>query len=104
MIKVLTVGTKLQVWHGHALHTAGGLTRNDLVKNRHGKICSKRQHDVAVEKLKNNQNNLGNFLYSKGGRPCRKKSAKKSAKKSVKKSVKKSTGIRKSARIASMRK
>ena len=40
---MLTVGSKAQVFHGSAKHTKGGLTRKDLVKNKRGKIVSRKQ-------------------------------------------------------------
>lgn len=40
---MLTVGSKAQVFHGTAHHTSGGLTRKDLVKNKRGKIVSRKQ-------------------------------------------------------------
>jgi len=38
-----TIGSKAQVFHGTAHHTKGGLTRKDLIKNKRGKIVSKKQ-------------------------------------------------------------
>ena len=40
---MLTIGSKAQVFHGTAHHTAGGLTRKDLIKNKRGKIVSRKQ-------------------------------------------------------------
>lgn len=40
---MLTIGSKAQVFHGTAHHTAGGLTRADLIKNKRGKIVSRKQ-------------------------------------------------------------
>ena len=40
---MLSVGSKAQVYHGTAKHTAGGLTRKDLMKNKRGKIVSRKQ-------------------------------------------------------------
>ena len=40
---MLTVGSKAQVYHGTAKHTVGGLTRKDLMKNKRGKIVSRKQ-------------------------------------------------------------
>lgn len=39
----MTVGSKAQVFHGSAKHTAGGLTRKDLVQNKRGRIVSRKQ-------------------------------------------------------------
>lgn len=40
-------GSRAQVWHGTAYRTSGGLTRNDLMMNKHGRIVSKRKHATA---------------------------------------------------------
>ena len=37
------VGSKAQVYHGTAHHTKGGLTRKDLIRNKRGKIVSRKQ-------------------------------------------------------------
>ena len=39
-----TVGSRAEVWHGTAKHTSGGLTKNDLFKNKSGRIVSKKKH------------------------------------------------------------
>ena len=44
--KVLT-GKRAQVWHGTAYQTSGGLTKGDLLKNKHGRIVSKKKHKTA---------------------------------------------------------
>ena len=51
---------RIAVWNGERAQTTGGLKKSDLMKNRHGRIVSKRKSEVA-RKL----NNLGNFLASK---------------------------------------
>lgn len=38
-----TYGTRARVWHKKAKKTRGGLTRNDLKKNKWGRIVSKKQ-------------------------------------------------------------
>ena len=48
------------VWSGRQRKTTGGLTRDDLTLNRHGRIVSKRK-SVAASKA----NNLGDWLRSK---------------------------------------
>jgi hypothetical protein len=40
---MLTLGSKAQVFHGTAHHTSGGLTRKELIKNKRGKIVSRKQ-------------------------------------------------------------
>lgn len=42
--KLLT-GSRAQVWHGTAYKTTGGLLKEDLVKNKHGEIVSKKKHE-----------------------------------------------------------
>ena len=49
----MTVGTKLQVWHGTADRTAGGLTKSDLMKNKRGKVVSKKQHAIGMKVASN---------------------------------------------------
>jgi hypothetical protein len=41
------IGTRAQVWHGTAYKTSGGLTKNDLIMNKHGRIVSKAKHVTA---------------------------------------------------------
>lgn len=41
--KSTNVGSKAQVYHGTANRTVGGLTRKDLMKNKRGKIVSRKQ-------------------------------------------------------------
>lgn len=43
----LLEGSRAQVWHGTAYKTAGGLTKEDLVMNKHGRIVSKKKHATA---------------------------------------------------------
>ena len=38
------VGSRAQVFHGNADHTSGGLKKSDLLKNKHGRIVSRRKH------------------------------------------------------------
>jgi hypothetical protein len=40
-------GSRAQVWHGTAYKTAGGLTKAHLMKNKHGRIVSKKKHATA---------------------------------------------------------
>ena len=41
------VGSRAQVWHGTAHKTTGGLLKSHLMKNKHGRIVSKRKHKTA---------------------------------------------------------
>lgn len=47
-----TEGSKAQVWHGTAKRTSGGLTKNALMKNKHGRIVSKRKHALGKKSIK----------------------------------------------------
>ena len=44
---MLTFGSRAEVWHGNAKKTTGGLSKNDLIKNKHGEIVSKKKHITA---------------------------------------------------------
>ena len=48
----MTVGSKAQVFHGTAKHTAGGLEKKDLVKNKHGRIVSRKKMAAGKKALK----------------------------------------------------
>ena len=45
--KKRTYGSRAEVWHGTAKKTSGGLMKNDLVKNKSGRIVSKAKHFSA---------------------------------------------------------
>jgi hypothetical protein len=45
-------GTRIQVMHGNAKQTGGGLKKKDLKYNKHGKIVSKKASAVATKKMK----------------------------------------------------
>jgi hypothetical protein len=47
MSSKITTGTRAQVWHGTARHTSGGLTKSDLLKNKAGRIVSRKKHHSA---------------------------------------------------------
>jgi hypothetical protein len=49
---VQTVGTRAQVWHGTAKKTSGGLTKNNLMKNKAGRIVSKAKHNTAKREMR----------------------------------------------------
>jgi len=40
-------GSRAQVWHGTAYKTSGGLTKNNLMQNKAGRIVSKDKHMSA---------------------------------------------------------
>ena len=50
-----------EVWRGLRKKTSGGLVKADLIKNKRGKIVSKRKSSQASD-----QNNLGTWLRSAG--------------------------------------
>ena len=54
---------RLRVWNGELRRTSGGLTKEDLIKNKRGKIVSKRKSEAA---RKSKANNLGDWLRAKG--------------------------------------
>jgi hypothetical protein len=54
--KVPAVGSRAKVWHGTAHHTSGGLTKKDLMKNKHGEIVSKKKHAKAKSAMKKCKN------------------------------------------------
>ena len=41
------IGSRAEVWHGTAKHTSGGLTKAHLMKNKSGRIVSKKKHYSA---------------------------------------------------------
>lgn len=47
-----TIGSRAQVWHGTAKKTSGGLTKSHLMKNKHGRIVSRRKHSVGKKSIK----------------------------------------------------
>lgn len=72
------VQEKMMVWNGEKKKTSSGLTKKDLMKNKHGKIVSKKQYKKGQELYK---------MMKKEGRlaePFQKKSKSKSKKRSKK--------------------
>jgi hypothetical protein len=93
--KMITTGSRRQVWNRNAKKTPGGLKRDDLFQDKHGNIKSKR----ASKKAKKNKNlrkagwtfKKGSFGAvkidgSKGKKSPKKKSKSRKAKKSSKRS------------------
>ena len=56
----MPVGSKLQVFRGTRTRTPGGLTKQDLVKNKRGKVVSKKSSAAAKK-----SNNLRDFRAKK---------------------------------------
>jgi len=50
------IGSKAQVWHGSAVRTSGGLTKDKLMVNKRGRIVSKKKHLIGQKAFA--QNNL----------------------------------------------
>ena len=72
----MSAAQRIAVWNGERASTTGGLKKPYLMKNRHGRIVSKRKSEVA-RKL----NNLGNFLARKAkGKAAKKAEPKPEAK------------------------
>ena len=42
-----SIGSRAEVFHNNARHTSGGLTKKDLLKNKHGEIVSRKKHFQA---------------------------------------------------------
>lgn len=40
-------GARRQVWNGTAYMTDSGMTKSDLIKNKHGRLVSKIKHNTA---------------------------------------------------------
>lgn len=51
--KMKRIGSKAEVFHGHADHTSGGLKKFQLMKNKHGRIVSKKQRKSGLKAIKN---------------------------------------------------
>ena len=56
----MKIGSRLQVYKGRANRTSGNLHRKDLIKNRVGKIVSKKKQVLAKK-----NSNLKQFLVGK---------------------------------------
>ena len=87
----LLVGSRAQVWHETAYKTTGGLTRFDLMKNKHGRIVSMKKHKTAKREKRLEK---AGYKTKKGVFGVAKKSLvqrlRKTLRKSNKKSLKKS--------------
>ena len=46
------IGSRAHVWHGTATHTSGGLVKDDLMKNKRGRIVSKKKHALGSSAIK----------------------------------------------------
>jgi hypothetical protein len=52
MTDMITTGSKAQVYHGTAKHTAGGLTKKDLMMTKRGRSVSHKQHKAGLKAIK----------------------------------------------------
>lgn len=50
--KMRAIGTRAEVMHGTAHHTSGGLTKNHLKYNKHGRIVSRKASERGKKSLK----------------------------------------------------
>jgi hypothetical protein len=77
-----TFGSRAEVFHGTAKKTTGGLTKTDLMKNKHGEIVSKKKHFTAKKEKRLEK---AGFFTQKGKFGFVRKSSKKTAKRRGKK-------------------
>lgn len=54
-----TIGTRAEVWHGTAKKTSGGLQKDDLLKNKSGRIVSKAKHNTAKKEMRLKKHGFG---------------------------------------------
>ena len=47
------VGSRAQVFHGNAEQTAGGLRKDDLLKNKRGRIVPRSRHTHGKRAMRN---------------------------------------------------
>lgn len=48
--KTQKIGSRAKVWRGGAECTVGGLRKDDLMKNKYGRIVSKKKHETMRRK------------------------------------------------------
>lgn len=79
---IKATGSRAEVFHGSAKHTSGGLTKKDLMKNKHGRIVSRRKVAAGKKSIKRlfamgYKPKKGKFsLFHKTGKKAMKKSRK----------------------------
>ena len=82
--KILTMGSRRQVFNGTAKKTSGGLTKSDLMMNKAGRIVSKAKHASAKKEMRLLKHGYGTqkgkFGFVKVGSKSRKSSKSKSRK------------------------
>lgn len=90
--KTPRVGSRILVYRGKARETPGGLQKKDLIRNKHGRIVSRKKQILARK-----QKHLGSNLAKKGSKvfgPNRSSSNKKSKRRTTKKNKTKRKGRR----------
>jgi hypothetical protein len=75
------VGSRAEVFHGNAKHTSGGLTKSQLVKNKNGRIVSKKK---SISAKKEQRLKKHGYFTVKGKFGFVKKDTKKKSRKSRK--------------------
>jgi hypothetical protein len=72
----MLIGTRAQVWHGTAYKTTGGLTKNNIIKNKSGRIVSKAKHNSAKKEKRlvkaGYLTKKGQFGFVKNGKSMKK--------------------------------
>ena len=83
-----TVGSRAEVFHGNAKHTSGGLMKKDLIKNKHGRIVSKKKHNLEKKTMRLKKlgfgTQKGKFGVVKMSKQKKSKKARRTARKSKK--------------------
>ena len=83
-----TVGSRAEVFHGNAIHTSGGLMKKDLIKNKHGRIVSKKKHNLEKKTMRLKKlgfgTQKGKFGVVKMSKQKKSKKARRTARKSKK--------------------
>ena len=79
----MLIGSRAQVHHGTAYKTSGGLTKSDLVKNKNGRIVSRKVQETAKKQKRlekagytAKKGQFGAVRISTGKSPKKKKSPK----------------------------
>ena len=77
------VKDKVAVWSGEKKKTASGLTKKDLMKNKDGKVVSKKQYKrgKALHKMMKKEGKLAEPFKSKSKSKSKKRSKKSRSKK-----------------------
>ena len=74
--KISTFGSRIQVYRGNAKKTSGGLTKSDLMMNKHGRVVSKAKHFTAKKEMRLLKHGFGTqkgkFGFVKVGKKSRK--------------------------------